>query len=301
MHYERTDKRRAYANGYKERKLHCELGTLTLSVPKTANHGDKPFYPTSIERGRQRTQTVDRAIRKMYRKGVSTRNVEDVLQELGIENLASTKVSRVRAQIDDKLESWRSRPLKECPYLVLDARYEKVRVDGAVRDIAILTAIRISRDGTRNILGVAVSLSEAEVYWRDFLVSLVERKLKGVEYNVSDDHYGLKAARRVVFSGAKWQRCQFHFSKNAVARAPNKEIKKSIGRELRAIYNSANALKAQQALDQLVEYSHEHPKFADWLKFNIPDCFTVFALLENHQFRMRTSNLYERAVQQEIR
>ena len=301
-HYERTDNRRAYANGYKERKLHCELGTLTLSVPKTANHGDTPFYPTSIQRGRQRTQTVDRAIRTMYRKGVSTRRVEDVLKEFGIENLSSTTVSRVRAEIEDQLESWRSRPLQECPYLVLDARYDKVRVDGAVRDVAILTAIGINRDGTRSILGVAVSLSEAEVYWRDFLVSLVERGLTGVEYIVSDDHYGLKAARRAVFSSAKWQRCQFHLSKNAVARAPNKEVRKSIGRELRAVYNSSNAEKAQQALDQLVEqYNETHPKFADWLKYNVPDCFTVFSLPENHQFRMRTSNLIERVVQQEIK
>ena len=100
-HYERTDNRRAYANGYKERKLHCELGTLTLSVPKTPNHGDTPFYPTSIERGRQRTRTVDRAIRKIYRKGLSTRSVEDVLNEFGFEDISSTTVSRIRAEIED--------------------------------------------------------------------------------------------------------------------------------------------------------------------------------------------------------
>ena len=143
---------------------------------------------------------------------------------------------------------------------MLGTRYDKVRVDGAVRDFEILTAIGINRDGTRSILGVAVSLSEAEVYWRDFLVSLLGRGLTGVEYIVSDNHYGFKVARRAVFCSAKWQRCQFHLSQNAIARTPNKEVKKSIVRELRAVYNSSNAAKAQQTLDQLVEqYNQNHP------------------------------------------
>ena len=112
-HYERSGNRRAYANGYKERKLHCELELLVLSVHKTANHGDTPLYPTSIKRGRQRTQNVDRAIRKMYTEGVSTRNVEDVLKEFGIENLSSTTISRVRAETENQLESWCTRPINE--------------------------------------------------------------------------------------------------------------------------------------------------------------------------------------------
>lgn len=238
----------------------------------------------------------------MYTNGVSTRRVKNVLKEFGIDNLSSTTVSRVRSQLDEQLETWRSRPLSECPYLILDARYEKVRVNGAVRDVAILTAIGIHKDARRSILGVAVTLSEAAVYWKEFLSSLVARGLEGVEYIVSDDHYGLKAARRAVFSSAIWQRCQFHLSKNAVARAPNKKTKKCIGRELRTVYNALDAEKAQQALDQLVEkYCNSAPKFAEWLKFNVPDCFAVFSLPENHQFRMRTSNLIEPAVQQEIK
>ena len=161
------------------------------------------------------------AVAEMYVKGVSTREVEAVMREFGIESLSSSQVSRAAKLIDDELEAWRNRPLGEIKYLILDARYEKMRHAGIVRDVAVLSAIGIGPDERRRILGVSVALSEAEVHWRAFLENLQSRGMRGVEYVVSDDHAGLRAARKAVLGGVKWQRCQFHLAQNAIHHSPN--------------------------------------------------------------------------------
>jgi transposase-like protein len=154
------------------------------------------------------------AVAQMYIKGVSTREVEAVMREFGIESLSSSQVSRAAKLLDDELEAWRNRPLGEIRYMILDARYEKMRHGGVVRDAAVLSAIGIGPDERRRVLGVSVALSEAEVHWRAFLESLQARGLRGVEYVVSDDHAGLRAARRAVLGGTTWQRCRvFHLAR----------------------------------------------------------------------------------------
>ena len=191
---ERAEGRRAFANGYKRKRIDTPAGTATLSVPKTARHGDTPFHPTALQRGRRCEQAVMAAAATMYLKGVSTRDVEDVLAVMGVESMSATQVSNATKGLDEELERWCSRGLAETRYLILDARYEKVRIDGIVRDAAILTAIGVVLDGgdpsvgRRRVLGVYVALSEAEVHWREFLDSLVARGMRGVEYVVSDDH-----------------------------------------------------------------------------------------------------------------
>ena len=242
------------------------------------------------------------AVAEMYVKGVSTREVEAVMREFGIESLSSSQVSRAAKLIDDELEAWRNRPLGEIKYLILDARYEKMRHAGIVRDVAVLSAIGIGPDERRRILGVSVALSEAEVHWRTFLENLQSRGMRGVEYVVSDDHAGLRAARKAVLGGVKWQRCQFHLAQNAIHHSPNLAIRKRIGGELRTIWNAPTLKAAEIALADLVKaYQPIAPKLADWLEKNVPEGLTVFTLTENHRRRMRTSNPMERAVQQEIK
>ena len=208
--------RRAFANGYKSKRIDTPAWTATLSVPKTARHGDTPFYSKALQRGRRCEQAVMAAAATMHLKGVSTRDVEDVLAVMGVEGMSVTQVSNATKGLDEELERWCSRGLAETRYLILDARYEKVRIDGIVRDAAILTAIGVVPDGgdpsvgRRRVLGVSVALSEAEVHWREFIESLVARGMRGVEYVVSDDHAGLRAARRAALPGAAWQRCQCH-------------------------------------------------------------------------------------------
>ena len=158
QHYERSPSRQGYANGYKAKRVDTPAGTITVNVPKTAGHDGEPFYPQSLERGRRSTRAVMLAVAEMYFKGVSTRDVEAVMREFGIESLSSSQVSRAAKLLDEELESWRNRPLGEVKYLILDARYEKMRHDGIVRDVAVLSAIGVGPDERRRILGVSVAL-----------------------------------------------------------------------------------------------------------------------------------------------
>ena len=183
--YERTSERRGYANGYKPKRIDTPAGTVAVDVPKTAGHDGTPFYPQSLERGRRSVRAVMLAVAEMYVKGVSTREAEMVLREFGIESLSSSQVSRAAKLLDEELEAWRTRSLGEVKYLILDARYEKMRHGGVVRDAAVLSAIGIGPDERRRVLGVSVALSEAEVHWRAFLESLQARGMRGVEYVVS--------------------------------------------------------------------------------------------------------------------
>ena len=301
-HYERTPERHGYANGYKPKRIDTPAGTVTVQVPKTAGHEDAAFYPQSLERGRRSVRAVMLAVAEMYIKGVSTREVEAVMREFGIESLSSSQVSRATKLLDGELEAWRTRPLGEIKYLFIDARYEKVRLGGVVRDAAVLSAIGIGPDQRRRVLGVSVALSEAEVHWRAFLEDLQARGMRGVEYVVSDDHAGLRAARRAVLGGAKWQRCQFHLAQNAIHHAPNLGIRKRIGAELREVWNAGSLAKAEAALANLVATHRDTaPKLAEWLEKNVPEGLVVFSLPEHHRRRMRTSNPIERAIQQELK
>jgi len=301
-HYERTPERRGYANGTKPKRVDTPAGTVNVQVPKTAGHDGAPFYPQSLERGRRSVRAVMLAVAEMYIKGVSTRQAEAVMREFGIESLSSSQVSRAAKLLDDELDAWRTRTLGEVNYLILDARYEKMRHGGVVRDAAVLSAIGIGADERRRVLGVSVALSEAEVHWRGFLESLVARGLRGVEFIVSDDHAGLRAARRAVLGGATWQRCQFHLAQNTIHHAPNAEIRKRIGAELRAVWNASTLAKAETALAELVaSYRDTAPKLATWLEENVPEGLAVFTLPEHHRRRLRTSNPMERAVQQELK
>jgi putative transposase len=178
----------------------------------------------------------------------------------------------------------------------------RTRHGGVVRDAAVLSAVGIGPDERRRVLGVSVALSEAEVHWRGFLESLVARGLRGVEFIVSDDHAGLRAARRAVLGGATWQRCQFHLAQNAIHHAPNAEIRKRIGKQLRSVWNADELPKAETALAELVaSYRDTAPKLADWLEANVLEGLAVFTLPEHHRRRLRTSNPMERAVQQELK
>ena len=300
-HYERSSGRRGYANGTKLKKIDTPAGTLTLDVPKTAG-AHKPFFPQSLERGRRSCRAVMLCAAEMYVKGVSTRSVEKVLAEFGIEGLSSTQVSRAAAMLDEELETWRNRPLGRFRYLFLDARYEKTREHGVADDCAVLTAIGIEPSGKRRVLGVSVAFSEAEVHWRAFLESLVARGLQGVEFIASDDHSGLKAARKAVLPGARWQRCQFHLAQNAIHHAPSQAIRKAIGEELRAVWDAPSLGSAEEELKRLVtRYRAPAPKLAGWLENNVPEGLAVFKLPRDHWRRMRTSNPIERSIQQELK
>ncbi len=205
--YERTPERRGYANGFKPKTVTTRVGQVTFAVPQTR---DGSFYPQALEKGLRSERAFMLALAEMYVQGVSTRKVAAITEQLCGVELSSMQVSRAAAQLDEVLERWRTRPLGETPYVYLDARYEKVRLAGQVRDAAVLIAMGVLADGKRTILGLSVSAGEHEVHWRQFLQGLVTRGLTGVQLVVSDAHEGLRASRTAVFGGVPWQRCQFH-------------------------------------------------------------------------------------------
>jgi putative transposase len=252
-----------------------------------------------LEKGMRSERALLLTLAEMYVQGVSTRKVAAITERLCGTQISASQVSRAARQLDDELEAWRNRPLAEVEYLYLDARYEKVRQAGSVRDAAILMASGVKRDGKRSILGISVSLSEAEIHWRAFLEGLVKRGLCGVQLIISDDHAGIEAARKAVFTGVPWQRCQFHLQQNAQAYIPRVGMRKEAAEDIRGIFNAPDQETAQLYLDKAVEkYTIIAPKLADWMEVNIPEGFTVFSFPRDHQRRLRTSNFLERLSQE---
>jgi len=295
--YERADGRRGYANGFKPKTVKSRLGELELAIPKVRDiaEGSEPFYPAALERGERSERALKLAVAEMYVQGVSTRKVKQITEELCGFEVSSSQVSRASKLLDEELEAWRTRPLGEVRYLLLDARYEKIRHGGSVRSCALLYAAAVDTHGRRSILGVSVSLSEAEVHWRTFLRSLVERGLHGIRVVTSDDHVGIKAALAAVFSGTPWQRCQFHLQQNAQAYVPRLEMREQVARDIRAIFFAPDRQEAERLLEKTVtKYRESAPKLADWMDGNIPEGFTVFAFPASHRRRLRTTNLLER-------
>lgn len=290
--YERSDQRQGQANGFKPKHVKTRIGELTLAVPQVRG---MQFYPSALERGVRSEKALTLALAEMYVQGVATRKMAKIVEELCGFEVSSSDVSRAAAALDEELEKWRNRPLGQIKYLILDARYEKARLAGSVRDCAVFTAVGVDSEGRRSVLGVSVSLSEAEVHWRTFFQSLLQRGLHGVELIVSDAHAGLVQARQACFTGVPWQRCQFHLFQNALHHAPTQEIKREVVDDLRAIFDAPDEPAAKRQLDQVVvKYKDKAPKLAAWLEENVPEGLTVLRLPPSHRKRLRTTNMLER-------
>lgn len=290
--YQRSEKRRGYANGYKPKTVATRLGEIEFQVPQAR---DVEFYPSALEKGLRSERALKVAVAEMYVQGVSTRKVTGVMEQLCGLQVSSTQVSRAVKLLDQELTAWRNRPIGETSYLILDARYEKVRHGGSVVSCAVLIAVGVGEDGRRSVLGVSVSLSEAEVHWREFLASLQERGLHGVKLIASDDHAGLKAAREARFAGVPWQRCQFHLQQNAGKFVPRVSMRAEVAADLRAVFDAPDREEANRRLQMAVKkYEKTAPKLAAWLQDSVPEALTVFALPAAHRRKLRTSNLIER-------
>lgn len=296
--YERAEGRTGYANGFKPRTILTRMGPVTLAVPQARG---VEFYPSAIEKGIRSERALKLAVAEMYVQGVSTRKVAAIAEQLCGAEISSAQVSRVAALLDADLKTWRERPLGAMPYLILDARYEKVRHGGSVVSCAVLVAIGIDEAGRRSILGTSVSLSEAEPHWRDFLASLQARGLHGVKMIASDAHAGLKEALNARFPAVPWQRCQFHLAQNAMAYVPKESMRKQVGASLRAVFDAPDRPEAERQLDLAVKkYRATAPRLAEWLEANVPQSLTAFSLPASHRRRLRTTNMLER-VNREIK
>jgi len=296
--YERTEERKGYANGYKPKTVRTRVGEITFAIPQVRESG---FYPSALEKGLRSERALVSTLAEMYVQGVSTRKVKAITEELCGTEISASQVSRATAQLDTILQEWRERPLGEIQYLYLDARYEKVREAGQVRDAAVLVATGITPAGERQILGVSVSLSEHETHWRAFLQGLKDRGLRGVKLIISDDHSGLGAARRIVFGSIAWQRCQFHLQQNAGAYLPRQSMRLEVAADIRAMFNASDRKSAEELLQAAIQkYATSAPRLSAWLEENLAEGFTVFDFPLEHRKTIRTTNSLER-INREIR
>jgi len=294
--YERTDDRIDVANGFKPKQIKTRYGNLSVDIPQTRT---TEFYPSCLEKGLRSERALLCTFSEMYIQGVSTRKVTNVLEEMCGLQVSSTQVSRCTKKLDDALNEFRSRPLGEFAYLIVDARYETVRYGGQVRKLAVIWAIGMTRDGRREVLGMSVSLSEAEVHWRTFFKDLVKRGLYGVTYIVSDDHDGLKNALQTTFPGVMWNRCHTHLARNAQSYVARKSNKANVASDIRDILQSPDLQTAQFLLNRFSEkWKDTEPKLVEWSESNIPEGFNVFNLPKPLHKKLRSSNLIERMNQE---
>ena len=296
--YERTEDRKGHANGYKPKTVKTKLGEITFAIPQVREGG---FYPSALEKGMRSERALVIALAEMYVQGVSTRKVKAITEELCGVEISAMQVSRAAAQLDSVLQEWRERPLGEISYLYVDARYEKVRDAGQVRDAAVLVASGITPEGERQILGVSVSLSEHETHWKAFLKSLKDRGMYGVKLVTSDAHEGLGAARRAVFGSVPWQRCQFHLQQNAGAYVPKQSMRMEVAADIRAMFNAPDRKTAEEYLQVAIQkYAISAPRLSAWMEENLAEGFTVFDFPLEHRRSIRTTNSLER-INKEIR
>jgi len=296
--YERTEDRKGHANGYKPKTVKTKLGEITFAIPQVREGG---FYPSALEKGMRSERALVIALAEMYVQGVSTRKVKAITEELCGVEISAMQVSRAAAQLDSVLQEWRERPLGEISYLYVDARYEKVRDAGQVRDAAVLVASGITPEGERQILGVSVSLSEHETHWKAFLKSLKDRGMYGVKLVTSDAHEGLGAARRAVFGSIPWQRCQFHLQQNAGAYVPKQSMRMEVAADIRAMFNAPDRKTAEEYLQVAIQkYAISAPRLSAWMEENLAEGFTVFDFPLDHRRSIRTTNSLER-INKEIR
>jgi transposase-like protein len=289
----RNDERRGYRNGTKPRTLATRVGGLELSVPQV--RGCEPYHPSMFSRWQRSERALLVACGEMYFQGVSTRNVQNVLQEMCGLEVSSMTVSRVAAELDEKLSVFRARRLDHTgwQYLMLDARYEKVRVEQKVVSQAVLTVVGFTVEGRREILDWRVCDSESEQTWGDVFRSLKDRGLRGVKLVVSDAHSGIRAAITRHFQGVPWQRCRVHFKREMGRKVSYKRLKE-LNRELVTVFAGEDKAECLRRGEEMaVRWERANPSVASMLREGLEDCLAVESFPEHHRKRLRSTNLLE--------
>jgi len=289
---ERTEGRLGYRSGYYGRTLITRVGKLELRVPQDRQG---QFSTQVFERYQRSEKALVSALAEMYIQGVSTRKVKQITEELCGHSFSASSISAIVKRLDDQLAQFASRTLEEAyPYLILDARYEKVRDCGAIRSRAVMIAIGIDWEGRRQVLAVELANRESASSWKDFILGLKQRGLKGVEVTVSDDHAGLKKALTETLPEAVWQRCYVHFLRNALDHLPRKADDDCL-RELRWIYDRRDLAEARKDMAAwLLRWQEKYPKLCAWVEDNIEETLSFYRLPCGHHKHLKSTNMLER-------
>lgn len=290
--HERSDERRDYRNGIRERELNTRIGTLTLEVPR---HRNEPFHTMVFENYSRSEASLIATMVQMVVCGVSTRKVEKVVQELCGTSFSKSAVSELCKKLDHDIEDFRSRPLDttDAPFLMVDATYFKVREDHRIISKAFLVALAIKNDGTREVAGFGVYDSEDNYSWKDFFEGLKGRGLRP-EVIISDAHRSIKKSVVEVFPGTAWQRCQVHLLRNILDATPPKYTE-GLRTELRSMFTSKSIEEARRIKEEIVsEYETVAARAMDILEKGFEDSMTVYGLPEYIRITVRTTNILER-------
>ena len=291
--YERVEGRTGRRNGHKPRALRTRVGTLNLLVPQDR---EGTFSTRLFSRYQRNEKALCLALMEMYLEGVSTRKVKDITEALCGTSFSKSTVSSLAGSLDSELGAWRGRRLEAeaYPYLFVDARYEKVRVDRRVVNQGVLVVSGVRDDGFREILGVEVANTESEATYQELFRSLKRRGLSGVELVVSDDHEGLKAAIARHFQGASHQRCQVHYARNLLGMV-GVTRRKELAEGLRGVFAAPSREVALGLASELADrWRGGYPGVAEHVEEHIEECLTCLAFPESHRRRIRTTNSLER-------
>lgn len=295
---ERTEMRLSYRSGHYRRSLVTRVGTLELRVPQDRAGR---FSTGLFERYQRSEKALVGALSEMYVQGVSTRKVKAITEELCGHEFSASAISQINKALDVSLKAFCERRLQEAfPYLILDARYERVREAGVIVSHAVLIAVAVDLEGRRQVLAVELANRESRSSWRDLLLSLKNRGLFGVEFVVSDDHPALKQAIREVLPQALWQRCYVHFLRNALDHMPRKHLDDCL-QELRWIYDRRELAEVRRDIAQwLSKWQRKYAKLCAWVEENIEETLTYYRLPLAHHKHMKSTNMLER-LNQEIK
>ena len=295
---ERTPARLGYRAGYYTRTLVTRVGKLELRVPQDR---DGRFSTELFERYQRSEQALVATLAEMYVQGVSTRKVKAITEEVCGHSFSASAISAINKRLDESLAAFAQRPLTEpFPYLILDARYEKVREGGIVTSQAVLIAVGIDWDGRRQILSVEMANRESRSSWKEFLLGLRARGLHGVELVVADDHAGLRAAIREVLAEAAYQRCYVHFLRNALDYLPRKADDDCL-QELRWLYDRRSVEEARRDLAAwIAKWGTRYPRLVAWVEETIEETLTFYRLPRQHHKHLKSTNMLER-LNEEIR
>jgi putative transposase len=290
--HECTGGRRGYRSGYYRRNLLTRVGKIELRVPQD-RAGE--FNTEVFERYQRSEKALVTSLMEMYVQGVSTRKVKAITEELCGHEFSASTVSRLNQQLDERLQEFASRRLEEeYPYLLLDARYERVREGGVVRQRAVQIAIGINGEGRRCVLAVALATRESTSSWKEFLSGLKQRGLRGVQLAVSDHHEGLRQSIREVLPEALWQRCYVHFLRNAIDHLSRKVDRECLT-ELRWLYERRDVEEARRDLAAWIQkWQSRQPKLCDWAERSIEETLTFYRFPAAHHKHLRSTNMVER-------
>ena len=293
---ERIEGRLGYRSGYYVRSLITRVGRVELRVPQDRQGR---FSSELFERYQRSEKALVGALAEMYIQGVSTRKVKTITEELCGHEFSASAISAINKRLDEELQRFMHRSLEEeFPYLILDARYEKVREDGVIRSRAVLVALGVDWEGRRQVLGVELANRESATSWKEFLLKLKSRGLRGVTLAITDDHAGLKRSLAEVLPEAFWQRCYVHFLRNALDYLPRK-VNDDCLTELRWFYDRRNVQEARRDLAAwLGKWQTKYPKLCEWVEGNIEETFTFYRLPKEHHKHLKSTNMLERLNQE---